>query len=85
MAITGKGISGIVLFKQNLSKDFKITDQSQTSFGYISINSSMILTVSMAMESPQKDLSINASYVLRQSILAKILGRSTSNYHGTVY
>jgi len=37
----------------------------QTSFGYISINSSMILTVSMATGSSQKDFSIDASYVLR--------------------
>jgi len=55
---------------------------SQTSFGYISINSLMILMVSKAMESPQKDLSINASHVLRQSILAKILSRLTSNCKG---
>ena len=58
---------------------------SQTSFGHISINSLMILTVSMATESPQKDLLIDASYVLRQSILVKILGRSTGNHYGTVY
>ena len=38
---------------------------SQTSFSHISINSSIILTVSTAMESPQKDLSIDASYVSR--------------------
>jgi len=58
---------------------------SQTSFGHISINSLMILTVSMAVESPQKDLLIDTSYVSRQSILAKISGRSTGNYHSTVY
>ena len=58
---------------------------SQTSFGHISINSSMILTVSKAMESPQKDLSIDASHILRQSILAEILSRSTGNHHVTVY
>jgi len=58
---------------------------SQTSFGHISINSSMILTVLMAMESPQKDLLIDASHVSRQSILAEISGRSTGNYYGTVY
>ena len=40
---------------------------------------------SMAMESLQKDLLIDVSHVLRQSILAKILGRSTGNYYGTVY
>jgi len=33
---------------------------SQTSFGHISINSSTILMVSTATESPQKDLTINA-------------------------
>jgi len=49
---------------------------SQTSFDHISINSSMILTVSMAMESPQNDLLIDASHISRQSILVEILGRS---------
>ena len=39
----------------------------------------------MATESPQKDLLIDASYVLRQLILVEILGRSTGNHHGTVY
>jgi len=58
---------------------------SQTSFGHISINSSTIFMVSMATESPQKELSINASHILRQSILAKILSRSTGNHHVTVY
>jgi len=58
---------------------------SQTSFGHISINSSSILIVSMAMESPRKDLSIDTSHVLRQSIMAEILGRSTGNHHGTIY
>jgi len=57
---------------------------SQTSFGHISINSSTILTVLMAMESPQEDLLINASHVSRQSILAKISGKSTGNHYGTV-
>ena len=60
-------------------------DVSQTSFGHISINSPSILTVSMATESPWKDLSIGTSYVSRQSIMAEILGRSTGNHHGTVY
>jgi len=32
MAITEKEISGIVLFKQNLSKDFKITDLGEMKF-----------------------------------------------------
>jgi len=57
----------------------------QTSFGHITINSLMILMVSRAMESPQKDLSISASHVLRQSILVKILSRLTSNYYVTIY
>jgi len=58
---------------------------SQTLFIYISINSLIILTVLMAMESPQKYISINTSHVLRQLVFAEILGRSTDNYHGTVY
>ena len=58
---------------------------SQTSFGHISINSLTILTALIAMESPWKYLLIDASHVLRQLILAEILGRSTSNYHGTIY
>jgi len=45
----------------------------------------MILMVSMATESPQKYLSIDVSHVLRQLILAEILGKSTGNYYGTVY
>ena len=58
---------------------------SQTSFGHISINSSMILTVLRATESPQKDLSINTSHISRKSIMAEILSRSTGNHHVTVY
>jgi len=58
---------------------------SQTSFGHISINSLSILTVSMATESPWKDLSIGTSHVSRRSVTAEILGRSTGNHHGTVY
>ena len=58
---------------------------SQISFGHISINSLTILTVLKAMESPQKDLLINASHVLRQSIMAEILSRSTGNHHITIY
>jgi len=57
----------------------------QTSFGHISTNSSTILTVLMATESPWKDLSICTSHALKQSVLAEILGRSTGNYYGTVY
>ena len=58
---------------------------SQTSFGHISINSSFILTVSMATGSPWKDLLIDTSHILRQSIMVEILGKSTSNHHSTVY
>jgi len=58
---------------------------SQTSFGYISINSLMIPIVSTAMESSQKDLLINTSHVSRQSILVEILGKSTGNYYSTIY
>jgi len=37
------------------------------------------------MKSPWKDLLIDASHILRQSILAEILSRSTGNHHVTVY
>ena len=58
---------------------------SQTSFGHISINSSTIPMVSMASKSPWKDLLINTSHVSRQSVMAKILSRSTSNHYVTIY
>jgi len=58
---------------------------SQTSFGHISTNSSTILMVLKATKSPQKDLLIDSSHVLRQSILAEILSRSTGNYYVTIY
>jgi len=58
---------------------------SQTSFSHISINSSTIFMVSKAMESPQKNLSTDASHILRQSIMAEILSRSTGNHYVTVY
>jgi len=58
---------------------------SQTSFGHISTDSLTILTVSMATESTWKDLSIDTSHASKQSVLAKILGRSTGNHHGTIY
>ena len=58
---------------------------SQTSFDYISINSLTILTFSMAIESPWENLLIDTSHVSKQSIIAEILGRSTGNYHGTIY
>jgi len=45
----------------------------------------MILTVLMAIESPQKNLSINTSHVLRQLVLAKISGKSIGNHYDTIY
>ena len=66
--------------KDQIFLDFKV---SQTSFGHISTNSLTILTVLMATESPWKDLSIDTSYALKQSVLAEILGRLTSNCKGT--
>jgi len=73
--------------QDNFSTELKLRERiiSQTSFGHISIDSSMILMGLMAMESSQKDLLINANHILRQSILAEILDRSTGNYYGTVY
>jgi len=41
--------------------------------------------VSMAPESPWKDLSINTSHVSKWSIMAEILGRSIGNYYSTIY
>ena len=64
---------------------FEVLRISQTSFSHISINSLTISTVSMAPESSQKYLSIDTSHILRHSIMAEILGRSTDNHHGTVY
>ena len=61
---------------------------SQTSFGHISISSSMIPTVSTAPESPWKDLLIDishTSHVSKRSVMAEILDRSTGNYHSTIY
>ena len=69
-------IASFVFFKFSLS---------QTSFGYISTNSLTILIVLTATESPWKDLSIDTSHVLKRSVLAEILGRSTGNHHGTIY
>ena len=73
--------------QDNFSTELELREKvmSQTSFGHISINSSTILMVLKATESPQKDLSIDASHVSRQSILAKILSRLTSNHHVTIY
>jgi len=34
---------------------------------------------------PLKNLLINTSHISRQLILAKISGRSTGNYYGTIY
>ena len=70
---------------KRLEEEARKKQVSQTSFGHISINSPSILTVSMAMESPWKDLSIGTSHASKKSVLAKILGRSTSNHHGIVY
>ena len=64
---------------------FEVLRISQTSFSHISINSLTIPTVLMATGSPWKDLSIDTSHVLKQSVMAKILGRSTGNHHGTIY
>ena len=41
--------------------------------------------VSTATESPWKNLSIDTNHVLKQAMMAEILGRSTGNYHGTIY
>jgi len=66
-------------------EDVDVMELSQTSFSHISTNSFTILTVSTAMESPWKDLSIDISHASKWSVLAEILGRSTGNHHGTVY
>jgi len=73
--------------QDNFSMKLELREEviSQTSFDHISINSSIIFMVSMAIKSPENDFSINASHILRRSILAKISGRSTDNHHGTVY
>jgi len=78
-------IAGIRAGLQNDIKDTFLSQLSQTSFGHISINSLTILTVLMATESPQKDLLIDTSNISKQSIMAEILGRSTSNHYSTVY
>jgi len=53
--------------QDNFSIELELREKvmSQTSFSYISINSLTILMVLMAMESPQKDLLINISHVLK--------------------
>ena len=76
-----EAIAGLIPITHHMHK----LNVSQTSFGHISINSSSILTVSMATESPWKDLSIGTSHISRRSVMAEILGRSTGNHHGTVY
>ena len=73
------------LFLLDLLHKERVWEISQISFGHISINSLTILMVLKVMESPQKDLSIDVSHILRQSILAKILSRSTSNHYVTIY
>ena len=59
---------------------YMVRSVSQTSFGHISINSPSILTVSMATESPWKDLLIGTSHASKRSVLVKILGKSTGNH-----
>ena len=54
---------------------------SQTSFSHISNNSHSL----NSYKKPSENLSIDTSHVLRQSVLAKILSRSTGNYYVTVY
>ena len=71
--------------QKRLEEEARKKQVSQTSFGHISINSPSILTVSMATESPWKNLSIGTSHASKRSVLAKILDRSTGNHHGTVY
>ena len=73
------------ILTKDQKKSFKKEKLSQTSFGHISINSLMILMVLMATERPQRDLSIDTSNVSKRSVLAEILGRSTSNHYGTIY
>jgi len=82
-----KNIFRVYQKQDNFSMELEPRERvmSQTSFGHISINSSTILTVLKATGSPQKELLIDASHVSRQSILAKILSRSTGNYYVTIY
>ena len=73
--------------QDNLSIELKLRERvmSQTLFSHISINSSTLFSVSMTTESLQKDLLIDASHVLRRSVVAEILNRSTDNHHVTIY
>jgi len=82
-----KNIFRVYQKQDNFSMELELREKvmSQTSFGHISINSSKIPTVLMATESPWKDLLIDTSHISRQSILAEILSRSTSNYYVTIY
>jgi len=82
-----KNIFRVYQKQDNFSTELELRERvmSQTSFGHISTNSSTILMVIMATESPQKDLLIDVSHILRQSILTKILSRSTGNHYVTVY
>ena len=83
--VSGAAAAEVVVVSWSLVCIFVSGLLSQTSFSHISINSSSILTVSMATESPWKDLSISTSHASKQSVLAEILGRSTGNHHSTVY
>jgi len=82
-----KNIFRVYQKQDNFSTELKLRERVmlQTLFGHISTNSSMILIVIMATESPQKDLLIDVSHILRRSILTKILSRSTGNHCVTVY
>ena len=57
----------------------------QTSFGLISINSSMVSMVSIALGHKWRDLSIDANHISKQLILAEVSGKSVDNYYGTIY
>ena len=72
-------VSGLKIFA------LQIRSTMQACHKLYSAISPSILMVSMAMKSPWKDLLIGTSHVSRRSIMAEILGRSTSNYYGTVY
>ena len=70
---------------EKVRRELKERLVSQTSFGHISISSSMIPMILMVPESPWKYFSIDTSHISKRSVMAEILGRSTSNHHGTIY
>jgi len=61
MAIVRKGIPGVVLFKQNLSKDFEITDLGQLKF---------ILGILVTRDHPNRLIHLNQSAYITQ-VLAR--------------